>query len=144
MFKEKAMNRIYWLVWLLMPVIGIVNGTLRVLLYQDTLGDASAHQLSCLTGILLFALYIWFVSSRWPFTSGKQALIVGLTWMALTIAFEFGIGLFVLGQPLSALLADYNVLAGRFWPLVLLTIGFAPYLFYRFGSHSNDQIQHPV
>jgi hypothetical protein len=138
------MNRTYWLAWLAMPVIGVVNGALRVAAYQNALGDSAAHQFSCLTGILLFALYVWFIAGRWPFRSSKQALTVGFTWMALTIAFEFGMGLFVLGQPLSALLADYNVLAGRFWPLVPLTIGFAPYVFYRFGSHGNDQIQHPV
>jgi hypothetical protein len=40
------MTRIYWLAWLLMPVIGIANGALRVLTYQNTLGDAAAHQLS--------------------------------------------------------------------------------------------------
>ncbi len=135
------MNRTYWLAWLPMPVIGIVNGTLRVLLYQDTLGDTAAHQLSCLTGILLFALYIWIIARRWPFAAGKQALLVGLTWMVLTIAFEFGMGVFVLGQPLSTLVADYNLLAGRLWLLVLLTIGFAPYLFYRLGSRPSEHIQ---
>jgi hypothetical protein len=138
------MNRTYWLAWLAMPLIGIANGALRVLVYQDALGDTAAHQVSCLTGILLFALYSWFIARRRPFSSGRQALTVGLTWMALTIAFEFGFGLFVAGQPLSALLADYNVLAGRFWPLVLLTIGFAPYLFYRTGRRSYAQSQQPA
>jgi hypothetical protein len=138
------MNRTYWLAWLAMPIIGIVNGALRVVMYQDALGDAAAHQLSSLTGILLFALYAWYIARRWPFSSAGQALTVGLTWMALTIAFEFGFGLFVAGQPLSALLADYNLLAGRFWPLVLLTIGFAPYLFYRSGRRSYAQTQKPA
>jgi hypothetical protein len=136
------MTRTYWLAWLLMPVIGIVNGMLRVLLYQNTLGDAAAHQLSCLTGILLFALYVWFIASRLPFASGKQALLVGLTWVVLTIAFEFGMCLFVLGQPLLTLVADYNLLAGRLWLSVLLTIGFAPYLFYLLGSRPSEHIQH--
>ena len=138
------MNRTYWLAWLPIPVIGILNGGLRVAVYQNTLGDSAAHQLSCLTGILLFACYIWLIARRWPFDSGRQALTVGLVWMALTIAFEFGMGLFVLGQPLSVLLADYNVLAGHFWPLVLLTIGFAPYLYYRFGSHGGAHVHHPA
>ncbi len=130
------MNRTYWLAWLPLPVIGIINGGLRVALYQNTLGDTAAHQLSCLTGILLFAAYAWFIAHRWPFAGGRQALIVGLTWMGLTIAFEFGMGIFVLRQPLSVLLADYNVAAGRFWLLVLLTIGSAPYLAYRLGGRA--------
>ncbi len=138
------MNRTYWLAWLPIPVIGILNGGLRVALYQNALGDTAAHQLSCLTGILLFAFYTLYIARHWPFDSGRRALTVGLTWMALTIAFEFGMGLFVLGQPLSVLLADYNVLAGRFWPLVLLTIGIAPYLHYHFGSHGGEHVQHPA
>jgi hypothetical protein len=137
MREAKTMNRTYWLAWLPMPVIGILNGALRVLTYQNVLGDAAAHQFSCATGILLFGVYAWFLSRRWPFASGRQALTVGLIWMALVIAFEFAMGLFVLGQPLSQLLADYNVLAGHFWPLVLLTIGFAPYLFYRLDSRAH-------
>ena len=40
--------------------------------------------------------------------------------------------------------ADYNVLAGRFWPLVLHTIGFAPYLYHHFGSHEGQRVQHPA
>jgi hypothetical protein len=127
-------NRTYWLAWLAMPVIGIANGALRVVTYQEALGDMAAHQLSCLTGIALFSLYAWFLAQRWPFSSGRQALMVGLTWMVLTIAFEFSFGLLVARQPLSALLVDYNVLTGHFWPFVLLTIGFAPYLFYRLGA----------
>jgi hypothetical protein len=140
--EEKKMNRTYWLAWLLMPVIGITNGALRVLTYQNFLGDTAAHQLSCCTGILLFGAYIWFVARRWPFTSERQALTVGLTWMALTILFEFGLGLFLLRQPLNVLLADYNVLAGRFWPLVLLTIGFVPYLFFRLTSRRSTHVSH--
>ncbi len=138
------MSRTYWLAWLPIPAIGILNGGLRVAVYQNTLGDTAAHQLSCLTGILLFACYTWLIARRWPFDSGRQALTVGLVWMALTVAFELGMGLFVLGQPLSVLVADYNILAGRFWPLVLLTIGFAPYLYYRFGSRGGEHVQHPA
>lgn len=138
------MNRTYWLAWLPIPVIGILNGGLRVALYQNALGDTAAHQLSCLTGILLFAFYTLYIARHWPFDSGRQALTVGLTWMALTIAFEFGMGLFVLGQPLAVLLADYNVLAGRCWPMVLLTIGIAPYLHYHIGSHGGEHVQHPA
>jgi hypothetical protein len=137
------MSRTYWLAWLLMPVIGIVNGAFRVMAYQETLGNALAHQLSCLTGILLFGLYVWFINRRWPFASGKQALIVGLTWMILTIAFELGFGM-LMGNSFSALVADYNVLAGHLWPLVLFTIGFAPYMFYRFSGHTGARIQHPA
>jgi hypothetical protein len=137
------MTRTYWLAWLLMPVIGIGNGALRAVGYQNALGDALAHQVSCLTGILFFGSYVWFISRRWPFASGGQALIVGITWMGLTIAFEFGFGL-LMGNSLATLLADYNVFAGHLWPLVLLTIGIAPYLFFMLTHRRPAPVRRPA
>jgi hypothetical protein len=60
--------------------------------------------------------------------------------MGLTIAFEFGFGLLTGNSP-AVLLTDYNLLAGHFWPLVLLTIGFAPYFFYWLGSRSGRHVR---
>jgi hypothetical protein len=46
----------------------------------------------------------------------------------LTVAFEFGFGHFIAHKPWSELRADYNVLRGRVWILVLITISAAPYI----------------
>jgi len=54
----------YLLAWLGLPLIGIINGVIRQLVYRDALGDLTAHQLSTVTGILFFGLYIW-LPSRW-------------------------------------------------------------------------------
>ena len=53
---------------------------------------------------------------------------LGVAWTVLTVAFEFLFGHFVMGHPWSRLLHDYNLLAGRFWLLVLLTTLLAPVL----------------
>jgi len=50
---------------------------------------------------------------------------VGFAWLALTLAFGFGRAR---GKPWADLLADYDVLKGRIWVLVLLTTAVAPYL----------------
>lgn len=120
----------YLLAWLGLPIIGIINGALRQFLYRDALGDLTAHQLSTVTGILLFGLYIWLLSRWWPLPSARAALTVGLLWLALTIGFEFIFGHYVMGNSWERLLADYNLLAGRVWVLALIWITSAPYVFY--------------
>lgn len=121
----------YLLAWLGLPVIGIINGALRQFLYRDALGDLTAHQVSTVTGIVLFGLYIWLLSRWWPLPSAQAAISVGLIWLALTIGFEFIFGHYVMGNSWERLLADYNLLAGRVWVLVLIWITLAPYVFYR-------------
>ena len=55
-------------------------------------------------------------------------LTVSLTWPALTILFEFGFGHYVEHKPWDTLLADYNILKGRIWGLVLISEFAAPLL----------------
>lgn len=121
----------YLLAWLPMIVIGILNGGLREMLFRKWLPELRAHQVSTVTGIVFFGLYIWFLTGRWPLASGAQAVAVGLLWLALTVAFEFLFGRYIGGHPWSRLLHDYDLRAGRLWPLVLLWLTIAPYLFYR-------------
>ncbi len=114
-----------------MVFIGIINGTIREFTYRKHLSELRAHQLSSITGILLFSLYIGVLIYFWGFESLKQALIVGLIWLALTIMFEFLFGHYVAGHPWNKLLSDYNIFAGRLWVIVLIWLVIAPLLFYR-------------
>ena len=63
-----------------------------------------------------------------PPASESQAAAIGAVWLALTLLFEFGYGHFAAGKSWAELLADYNVLRGRVWPLVLLMTAPAPLL----------------
>jgi hypothetical protein len=117
------------LAWFPMLVIAIINGAIRDFAYKNRLGDLRAHQLSTLTGAILMGLYIWGLLRIWPLTSDAQAFIVGLIWLGMTVIFEFSMILFIQKKPLGSAFADYNLLAGRLWPLFLLWILFAPYIF---------------
>jgi hypothetical protein len=55
-------------------------------------------------------------------------IVVGLLWLVLTVAFEFGFFHYVVGKPWDVLLADYNILRGRLWVLVLATVLLGPIL----------------
>jgi hypothetical protein len=124
----------YTLAWLIMPVIGIINGLIRQYGYSNALGELRAHQVSTVTGIILFGIYVWILSLRCKIQSSSEAIAIGLIWLILTIGFEFLFGHYVAGYPWSRLLHDYNILEGRLWVLVLLWITIAPYFFFKLSS----------
>ena len=126
----------YAFAWIPMVFIGILNGTLRDLGYGKYFSELTAHQISTAVGILLFGLFIWYLTRRWKLESGKQALTVGLIWLGLTILFEFIFGHYVMGNPWSWLLYDYNLSEGRVWVFVLIWVTIAPYVFFRLGCKS--------
>ena len=120
----------YVLIWLVMLVVAIANGALRQLTFGRHLPELRAHQLSSLIGSVVMGAFIWFVIAAWPPASGRQAILIGLVWLGLTVAFETSMGL-ARHHPLSRVLADYNLRAGRVWVLFLLWLALAPWLFFR-------------
>ena len=119
----------YILLWFPMLVIAIINGLIREFVFKKFLGDLAAHQLSTVTLILFFAIYIRFVIMRFPPPSASMALLIGLVWVLMTLCFEFGFGRFR-GNSWDTLLQDYNLARGRLWVLIPLWVLVAPYLFF--------------
>jgi hypothetical protein len=119
-------RRAWLLAWLGGPLIGIANGTLRELGYKVRLGDLAAHQLSTASALGLFAAYFELLARLRPPGSTRDALQVGLIWLALTVAFEFGFGRRVARLSWDEWLADYDLRRGRLWPLVLAWIALGP------------------
>ena len=115
-------------VWFGLLVAAIVNGAAREGFLTPRWGERTAHAISTITLSAAIVLVAWF-SIRWldP-RSPRDAWAIGGLWLALTLAFEFLAGHYLFGQPWSRLLADYNVQAGRIWPLALITTALAPVL----------------
>ena len=88
--------------------------------------------------VILFGVYIWWISRIWNFNSGRQALTVGVVWLLMTVAFEFGFGHWVAGHTWNELLHDYNFAAGRLWVLVPLWIATAPWVFFRLRQRARN------
>lgn len=116
------------LFWLGLMVLAIINGTVREYGIIPLTSARTGHWIS--TGMLcaLILLATW-IGLNWlgPKSTG-EALQIGIFWLILTIAFEFGAGHFLFKNPWSKLLADYNVLQGRIWVLVLITTLLAPWI----------------
>ena len=97
------------LVWLGILVLASLNGALRDLIVAPRIGDTIARAISTVILCGLVLLVAW-VSIRWLGPRGpKQALGVGLFWVALALTFELAAGR-LSGKPWSVALADYDVL----------------------------------
>ena len=117
--------------WGLMLLVSIANGGLRDVTYGPQLPERLAHQISTLISALLLGLIIRNFCRRTALVRGPRALTVGATWVAMTMAFEFLFFHYIGGHSWSALFANYDLLAGRVWILLLLWIGLAPSVFSR-------------
>ncbi|MEZ5628115.1 MAG: hypothetical protein R3E34_11395 [Rhodocyclaceae bacterium] len=117
--------------WLPMVAIAIANGAAREAWLLVPLGETAAHQVSTLSAIALFGGYIWWVMPRLRPASLRQAAGIGGLWLAMTLAFEFLFGHFVAGQSWAALMDNYDLAAGRLWPLIPLWVAVAPPLVHR-------------
>jgi len=78
--------------------------------------------------VYILIITYWFTDVIKADVLGIDLILIGAFWAILTIGFEFGFGHYVMGRPWDYLLADYNILKGRLWSLVLLTMLIAPSL----------------
>lgn len=116
-----------WLAaWLGGAAIGVANGVAREATYGRRVGERTAHQVSGVTAAAAFGLLFAGLQRRWPLRDTREALGVGAAWTAMTVGFEFGFGRLVAKQSWAELLEDYDLRAGRTWPLVLAWIGVGP------------------
>jgi len=116
------------LLWFVLMVLAIMNGTVRIKLIIPNTGLTTGLAISTLMLCALILLTTWF-SVRWmgPSTA-SQAWSIGLMWLAMTLAFEFGAGHFLFKKTWSELLLDYDIAQGRIWVLVPIVTAMAPWL----------------
>ena len=111
-----------------MPLLGIVNGSVREFLLKNYFGDEIANRVSVFSLIILIFIYGLVVRKKINIVSRLDAVSCSMIWIVLTLCFEFGFGHFVFDKSFETLLADYNVLEGRLWPLVLIFTGLLPFI----------------
>lgn len=121
----------YLAFWFVLLFIAIASGALRDLTYGKYLSELRANQLSTLITIVLLGAAIHFFVRHYPPVSKAQAIVIGMFWMLLTVAFEFLFFHFIAGYSWAALLDNYKLQEGRLWPILLLWVAIAPYLFFR-------------
>jgi len=114
-------------VWLVILVLAVVNGTFREAVLIPKLGTTSGLILS---GVLLCILILAVTYLLLPWLGTRrsgQLFLIGFSWLALTLVFEFSFGL-LRGKALPEILGAYNFKGGNLWPAVLLVTAAAPWL----------------
>ena len=117
------------LTWFIFMVFAIINAIVRNILYKPIIGEIRAHQLSTIVFmiiILLITYLVFYLTKIKPSTN--DAFIIGALWLIFTICFEFIAGYYLFSNSWEKLIADYNILKGRIWSFVLLTMFLSPYL----------------
>lgn len=120
--------------WLPLPFLGVGNGIFREAVLKPRWGESVARPVSGITLIILIGLYMLLLRRFRTVPSG-DAVVVGLVWLGLTVAFEFLFGHFVARDTIAQLLANYDITTGNLWLAVLLWVGIAPYLLLRTDSN---------
>lgn len=119
----------YFLYWLPMIGIAFANAALRQLVLIKHMNELKAHQLSTVTLIIFSTIYVTFIFPYLSVQNGKQALLIGLFWVVLTVLFEFSLGRLT-KKSWAYLLQDYNLAAGHIWPVFLFCLFLLPFIFY--------------
>lgn len=113
-------------VWFVMMGVEFCHGALRTVLLSPLLGDQLARQVSVLSGSILVVL-VAYTFIHWIKAPGAGSqLAVGCLWLVWTIAFDAGIGHYVLRMSWESVAAEFNPLEGRLLPLGLVVLIFSP------------------
>lgn len=118
------------LAWTALPFAAVANGVLRDKTYGKGMGETASHSLSVAPLAAVVGFWAGLVARRWPLTTRRSAIRVGMLWLALTLAFETGLGK-ARGVSTHDQLAEYDVRRGKLWPLALVTIALAPLFHYQ-------------
>lgn len=114
--------------WLLFIPIPIINGILRESWYKPKIGELYTNIVGVfiLSSVWILYTYLFFKNNIFNFSVGKLFLL-GFIWLAMTLIFEFGMGILA-GRSWDYMLADYNILKGRLWPLFLFVVFWSPFI----------------
>jgi hypothetical protein len=114
--------------WLLLIAAEILHGIARGILLVPHVGEFRSNQIGVFTGSLII-LVIALATVRWiGAKQPAQLLGIGVLWLALTLAFEFLFGRFVVGASWERLAADYNILEGGLLPLGMIVLMLSPWI----------------
>ena len=114
--------------WLAILVLAILNGGLREGFLIPAFGTFTAFIASGLTLSLLILAVAFIAVPSFGALSAAGYWRVGLSWLTMTLVFEFSFGLLVQHKEISELLQAYTFKGGNTWPVVLASTLASPRL----------------
>lgn len=121
--------------WLLLAVFAVLNGSLRQYLLVPLLGPSTGLRLSGAMLSVIILLLSWLTLSWYGPLRSYQYWLIGCVWLVMTLLFEFGFGYFIAHKSWAELLDAYNLSKGNLWSLVLLATLVSPRLAARLGRY---------
>lgn len=116
------------LLWGGFVLFGAASGAVRTAFTGPSFGAAAIPLHTLALCLFVFVMTFRFVRKTADAQAAALAWRIGVMWVMLSVAFQLGVGRFVLDAPLGVLLAEYDVSQGRLWPLYLLFLLCAPRL----------------
>jgi hypothetical protein len=120
------MNLRSLVVWCAFVVLAVINGGFREAVLTPWLGEHESHVIGTITLCTAILIVTWLTINWMRPAKSTDALLIGGVWVLMTVGFEFLVGHYVFGTSWTRLLADYDLVGGRVWLLVLATSAFAP------------------
>ena len=120
-----------FVVWIMLAALTVLFGAFREAFFIPATGMNPVASRAVLLPVplaYLFVITLFFLKRTKTPHSSKQALLIGVMWLLLTVLFEFAFGSLVMGNTLQMLIADYNIFNGRIWPLFLLWVLLCPFM----------------
>ena len=114
-------------IWLTLVAVESIHGVMRRLFLEPQLGDLRARQVSVFTGTVLSALVFWFTLKWLGSQPVRRWWIFGLFWLAITLAFEIGLGR-ATGMSWDRIASDFDPRRGGLLAFGMLAILVAPRL----------------
>jgi hypothetical protein len=117
------------LTWVLFVPMAFLNAIIREKVYRPVVGELRAHQIATALASGAFSCLAFFMlRKKVAQLSLTKLLLIGLSWVSITMLFELGFGHYIAKTPWKKLFHDYNLLKGRVWSLFLLTELISPFL----------------
>ncbi|MGM0509652.1 MAG: hypothetical protein ACQESD_00795 [Thermoplasmatota archaeon] len=115
------------IVWFTFGIASAILVAIREGIFDRLLGVEISKILVTiiLISFILFMTYILLHKTDIVFLE-KDLLAIGVLWLVMTLVFELLFGRFVLSGSLEFFAADYDIIRGKLWTLVLLTQLLAP------------------
>lgn len=112
-------------IWLTLVAVESIHGVMRRLFLEPHLGDLRARQVSVFTGAVLVTLVFWFTLKWLGPQRVRRWWTFGLVWLALTLAFEIGVGR-ATGMSWDRIASDFDPRRGGLLAFGMLVILMAP------------------
>lgn len=115
-------------IWLVLMITAVANAAIREKLLVSVIGSGISLPVSGLLLSILIFLVAYVSLSFFGNNGVNEYLLIGISWFALTIGFEFLFGSLVAGKSWYEILQVFNIFKGNLFILALISTLISPWL----------------